>query len=207
MPLTHANTADELLWLRRLEQRDQRTLAEIYQRYGGAVYGAAYRVLRNTTAAEEVTQDAFLVLWEHAGRWDASRGSMLGWMLAIARHGAIDRLRHEQRRPMREAVDLDEIIERVGGVSLDDAALQDGALLRDLMAALPEEQRQVVELTYYGGMTHTEMAARLHIPLGTVKTRLRLALHKLKRSWLHMESLDDASDVMPKGTLDNGVAR
>ena len=163
-------------------QHDQNALSELYRRYGRAVYSLAFRVVQNNTLAEEVTQDTFLKVWNQPETWDPQRGKLVSWLLTIARYTAIDRLRREQRRPL--GAPLDDILELVGKRELiDDPAWQDGKLIRSLIVRLPAEQIEVIELAFYQGMTHTEMAEHLKLPLGTVKTRVRLGLQKLKAMW------------------------
>jgi RNA polymerase sigma-70 factor, ECF subfamily len=177
--------ADESQLIQRVLAGDQSALADLYARYGGAVFSVALRVLNNRALAEEVTQDTFLKVWSQAHTWDSSKGRLSSWLLTIARYGAIDLLRKEQRRPGSSAVDLDDILNMVGRrAPMDDPQWHDGRLLRALLQQLPSEQSQVIELTFYQGMTHTDMAEHLQLPLGTVKTRVRLGLQKLRDLWL-----------------------
>ncbi len=174
---------DEAALIRLITLHDQNALSELYNRYGRAVYGLAFRVVQNSTLAEEVTQDTFLKVWNQPESWDPVRGKLVSWLLTIARYTAIDRLRREQRRPM--GAPLDDILEVVGKRALiDDPIWQDGRLLRTLIARLPPDQIEVIELGFYEGMTHSEMAEHLKLPLGTVKTRVRLGLQKLKTMWV-----------------------
>jgi len=174
--------SDDADLVRRLIARDQSALSELYQRFGTLVYSIALRVVQNSTLAEEVTQDTFLKVWHQPTSWDASRGKFVSWLLTITRNTAIDRLRMEQRRPLRTAVDLDDLPLGKPGL-IDDPAWQDGRVLRSLLERLPPEQVQVIELAFFEGLSHSELAERLGLPLGTVKTRLRLGLHKLKVMW------------------------
>ena len=176
---------DEADLVRRLIERDETALSELYQHYGGLVYSIALRVVQNATMAEEVTQDTFLKVWHQPESWDPERGKFVSWMLTITRYTAIDRLRKEQRRPLQNAVELDDM--RIGSRgAVDDPLLQDGQLLRSLLERLPQEQVQVIELAFFQGMSHSEMAEYLALPLGTVKTRVRLGLQKLKSLWLEV---------------------
>ena len=176
---------DEAGLVRRLIEQDQTALSELYQQFGGLVYSIALRVVQNSSLAEEVTQDTFLKVWHQPTTWDPNRGKFVSWLLTITRYTAIDRLRMEQRRPLQNAVELDDL--RIGKHGLmDDPAWQDGRLLRSLLERLPEEQIQVIELAYFQGMSHSEMAEYLHLPLGTVKTRVRLGLQKLKVLWVEV---------------------
>lgn len=178
-------SADDAQLIRRIIARDQNALSELYQRYGGLVYSLATRVIGSRALAEEVTQDTFLKVWNQARTWDPDRGKLSSWLLTITRYTAIDLLRKEQRRPTDASVSLDDIMHVLGAKGLmDDPQWHDGRLLRSLMTRLPSEQIQVIELAFFQGMSHSEMAEHLHLPLGTVKTRVRLGLQKLKDLWI-----------------------
>ncbi len=111
-------------------------------------------------------------------------GQLSSWLLTITRNAAIDRLRKEQRRPLKDATSLDNVSHLLeGGEPFDNELWHDGQLLRSLMEQLPAEQRQVIELAFFYGLTHSQMAQQLDLPLGTVKTRVRLALSKLRALW------------------------
>ncbi len=176
---------DELQLIKRITAKDQRALAELYDLYGSLVYSLAFRVVRNAALAEEVTQDTFLKVWSQAITWDADKGKLSSWLLTITRYTAIDLLRKEQRRPMDSAVGLDSIIDFMGQRGLtDDPRWHDSQLLRALLRQLPPDQVQVIELAFFQGLSHSEMAEQLKLPLGTVKTRVRLGLQKLRDLWL-----------------------
>jgi RNA polymerase sigma-70 factor (ECF subfamily) len=173
----------------RIMAGDEGALSALYDRYSGMLYAMLLRILKDTGAAEEVLQDLFLQLWRGAARFDASRGSLAGWLLVIGRNRALSRLRGKQRREILpdpeefsfEAVPSSENLE-------DEAArMQLMHRLRGVMAALPAEQREAVELAYFEGMTQTEIAARTGSPLGTVKSRVRAAMQTLKQ-WFDDES-------------------
>jgi RNA polymerase sigma-70 factor, ECF subfamily len=170
--------------MNRIAQRDQGAMAELYQHYGHLVYGLAFRILQTRELAEEITQDTFLTVWNHPERWSPARGMLSSWLLTVSRYKAIDRIRREQRRPDMQASPLNE--ELVYSEALpqpDDTRFEEGRLIRTFLSQLPPEQRQVIELAFFQGMTHTTMAQLLNIPLGTVKTRLRLGLQKLRMLW------------------------
>lgn len=176
------NTAfDEDGLINRIKSRDQSALSELYQRFGGLVYGLAMRVLQNTGFAEEVTQDIFLKIWDQPDSWDSTRGKLLNWLMTVTRYTAIDRLRKEQRRPSWSAVDIEDVLNMSGKNGLLDE--QDAMLLRTLIQQLPSAQTEAIELAFFGGMSHSEIAEQLGLPLGTVKTRLRLGLEKLREMW------------------------
>lgn len=171
--------------MRHVVQRDQTALSELYERYGNPVYGLALRVVQNTQLAEEVTQDTFLKVWNQAQSWDPTRGQLISWLLTITRYTAIDRLRREWRQPNLVGAPVEEIPNLFSALDMvGDARWHDGQLLAALLEQLPSEQAEVVQLAFYQGMTHTEMSERLGLPLGTVKTRVRLGLQKLKTLWL-----------------------
>jgi len=174
--------ADHALVLR-IVRREESALAEVYDRYGSLVYAVALRVLRETTAAEEVLQDTFHRLWVVAARFDPQRGSLPAWLAVAARHRAIDRLR--QRDP---GVDGD--AEPAAGVAeiqlpfdLEEEVARRRLFERvqSAMGKLPEPQRAVIELAYFEGLTHTELARHTGEPLGTIKSRLRSAVAALRR--------------------------
>ena len=170
---------DEAELVQRLIERDESALSELYEQFSRLVYSIAMRTVQNPSLAEEVTQDTFLKIWHQPERWDPERGKFTSWLLAITRYTAIDHLRKDQRRPLQNAVELDDV--RLGQAALvDDLSWQDGRMLHTMMERLPEEQEQAIELAFFQGMSHTEMAEYLNLPLGTVKTRVRLALRKLK---------------------------
>lgn len=170
--------------MRRVELRDQAALALLYDRYGSQVYGLAYRVLRNSALAEEATQDTFMKVWRQSARWDSQKGLLLHWLLTITRYTAIDRLRQEQRQTAPQTVSFDLIAAPASDTDgPEQVAMHDGRVLRGLLAQLPPEQAQVIELGFFQGLTHTELAERLNLPLGTIKTRVRLGLHKLRALW------------------------
>ncbi|HVU10258.1 MAG TPA: sigma-70 family RNA polymerase sigma factor [Phototrophicaceae bacterium] len=182
--------ADDIELMRRIAERDQQALWTLYQQYGKAVYSLAYRILGNSTYAEEATQDTFLKVWNQTTRWDSEKGKLKNWLLTIAQFTAIDRLRKEGRQPVIHPESIEETDESLL-TSKNEARWQDGTVLRLLVMQLPQQQASLIELAFFEGMTHGEIAESLHIPLGTVKTRLRAGLQKLRELWL--ESADQTS--------------
>ncbi len=175
----------DLELLQRIQQGDEEALLVLHRRYAGLVYSVAYRVLSEQMAAEEVTQDTFLRLWHRAETFDPARGAFVPWLLTIARRQALDTLRRQQRDALRDPVFLDDHPETWENVlPADEAQSIAYHLLRDAAAALPNEQRQAIEMAYFWGMSHSQIAARLGLPLGTVKTRIRLGMEKLRAAWL-----------------------
>ena len=170
--------------MHRITQGDQGALSELYQRYGLLVHSLALRILQKRELAEEITQDTFLNVWNHPETWSADGGRLSSWLLTVTRYKAIDWIRREQRRPDLQAGPLhEEQVQAEPSAQPDDPAAEDGRLIRSLLSQLPVEQACVIELAFFQGMTHSEMAERLNLPLGTVKTRVRLGLQKLRSLW------------------------
>ena len=151
---------------------DAAALGEFYDRFAGLVNGLALRILRNTTEAEDVVQEVFIQVWRQAERFDPSRGSPEAWLCTIARTRALDRLR---RRTARR----EEASDAAPGVSAVPRT-EEALAVRKALEGLSADQRHALELAYYEGLTHTEIAARLGEPLGTVKTRIRTAMIRLR---------------------------
>jgi len=158
---------------------DQASLGRLYDRYSGLVYSVALRVLRDTAAAEEILQDIFMQLWQKASQFDAERGSLPAWLLVMTRNRAISRLR--RRDPISEAT-----IEEASAslpYRLDNFLIQQELLgkVRMAMDGLPVSQRETLELAYFEGLSHSEIAERTGEPLGTIKTRLRSGVQMLRQ--------------------------
>jgi RNA polymerase sigma-70 factor, ECF subfamily len=180
---TQLKSVDDLDLVLRTATGDVEAFEALYRRHRADVYRAALRVTRRSRAAEEVTQDTFLGLWRTANRYDPNRGTLKTWLQIAARNRSIDWLRRESRHE-RDLKIGDEAFEPLvaSDCTEDDVANEENSReTRELLAILPAEQRQVIELAYFGQLTHTEIAKRVGIPLGTVKGRQRLALTKLHR--------------------------
>ncbi|HZQ92205.1 MAG TPA: sigma-70 family RNA polymerase sigma factor [Terriglobales bacterium] len=162
----------------RIRAGDESAIGELYDRYSCVVYGAALRVLGDTGAAEDVLQDVFMQLWRNPSAFNANRGSLAAWLSVIARNRAIDRLR--RRKPETDFEDVALSVD----AGLDDAAERARAIekVRGVLAGIPGEQRAAVEMAFFEGMTHSEIAQKTGQPLGTVKTRIRTALLTLRRA-------------------------
>ena len=178
--MDYAQQADEAL-AALLAQRDVRALEELYGRHARAVYSLALKMLVDSAAAEEVVQECFLKLWRQPELYQVQRGRLVPWLLGVAHHRTVDRLR---RRRLEQRHTLSGEIE-VASNGLHDPERQAWGQLRSeavgrALAALPPSQRLVLELTYLRGMTQSQIAAALGEPLGTVKTRMRLAMQKLR---------------------------
>jgi RNA polymerase sigma-70 factor (ECF subfamily) len=159
-------------------------VAELYDAAAPLVHGLTMRILEDASAAEEVTADAFVQVWRQASRWDPARGSPLAWLLMLARSRAIDRLRASgARRAEREAALEPADADVTVPTPEDDAVVAErGRRVRSALTRLVPEQRQLIELVYFRGYSHTEIAATLGQPLGTVKTRIRLGMVRLRES-------------------------
>jgi RNA polymerase sigma-70 factor, ECF subfamily len=174
--------ASDWALVKRLIARDESALAVLYDRYSGLVCAVVTRILRDAGAAEEVLQDIFFQLWRNAAQFDPARGSLPGWLLVAARNRAISKLR--RRNPGDATDDIELQAETIAlPFSLESAAQQKQLLgkVKSVMDELPAQQRQAVELAFFEGMTHSEIAERTGEPLGTVKTRLRSAVENLKQ--------------------------
>jgi RNA polymerase sigma-70 factor (ECF subfamily) len=174
---------DDIELMKRINLRDQQAFLAFYQQYGKLVYSLAYRILQNATLAEEVTQDTFLKIWQQKSRWDPERGKLKSWLLTIAHYTAIDRLRQEKRQPNLHPEAIEDMEEAMLA-SRGESGWQDGTVLRMLVRQLPAEQASLIELAFFRGMSHSEIADETQIPLGTVKTRLRTGLQKLRELWI-----------------------
>ena len=167
---------------------DQRAFLALYDRYSSNVYALAFRMMNDQMMAEEVLQDTFLKLWSRSRQYLTERGPLLTWLLTIARRTALDRLRLESRRPtLSERNDPDLIWE----MTPEPETTSEEARWHSLhlvVQSLPEENRKVIELAYYQGMSQSEIADVLDLPLGTVKTRLRAGMNRLRHQWLEDEN-------------------
>jgi RNA polymerase sigma-70 factor (ECF subfamily) len=170
--------------VRRMSAGDTKALTQFYERWSRPVYALVAHLVRDPDDADDVVEDAFYQAWRQASRYEPTRGAVSTWIVTIARSRALDRLRSRRRlreEPLTPVTLLDELTD---GVSPDPAADAEEAERRERVAealrALPAEQREVLELAYYGGLSQTEIADRTGQPLGTVKTRTRLAGQKLR---------------------------
>lgn len=165
--------------MERIVQRDESALAELYDRYAGMLTSVLCRILRDSQAAEEILQDIFFQLWRTASQFDARRGSLPGWLAVIARNRAISRVR---RKNPAEGEELGEnTVVVVHNLETVVGLREMMTRVTTVVGRLPKEQREALELAYFEGMTHSEIARHTGDPLGTVKTRLRTAVETLKR--------------------------
>lgn len=176
----------ELILLQRIQNGDQDALIALHAQYANLVYSVAYRVLNDSMAAEEVTQDTFMRLWKKGYTYDPEKGRFVTWLLTVTRRLAIDMLRQwKQRTPKTGMSFIDENPELWEKVLSTDAATNDlRRTLASALAQIPEEQRAAIELAYFYGMSHSDIAEYLQVPLGTIKTRIRQGMQKLRSAWL-----------------------
>jgi RNA polymerase sigma-70 factor, ECF subfamily len=175
--------ADEDLMVR-VHSGDARAFEVIFDRHAGPAFSLAYRMCGRRAMAEDIVQEAFLSLWRSGARYDSTRGSVRSWVLSAVHHRAIDAFRREGVRQSRDVRD-DSAAERLPARELTEVEAVRRDEARDVQAALqglPQDQRQVIELAYFGGFTHSQIAEILGLPAGTVKGRMRLGLSKLRIS-------------------------
>lgn len=164
-------------------RKDPEAFEVLFDRHGGAAYSLAYRIVGDRAAAEEVTQEAFISVWRSGARFDAARGSVRSWLLSVVRNRAIDFLRSRAGKAPKLTFDDDSVLEqRPAQERTEEEALQreTSAELRGALGKLPGEQSKVIELAYFGGFSHSEIARMLNLPMGTVKGRMRLGLEKIR---------------------------
>jgi len=186
---------EESALIGRVRDGDERALEALHARYAGPLYSLAYQVTRSDRSAQDVVQEVFLAVWKDAGRFDPARGALSSWLFALARHKAIDLIRREANVRKRTA-DVDLELEEAPDDVDEEVWIR---VRRDRVAAaiatLPDAQRTALELAFFGGLTHVEVAERLDIPLGTAKTRIRTALLRLRE--IIGSSLSDGDDGSP----------
>jgi RNA polymerase sigma-70 factor (ECF subfamily) len=173
--------ADEEL-MQLVRRGDARAFEVVYERHSGAAFSLAYRMTGKRVTAEEVVQEAFLALWRANARYDRTRGSVRTWILGIVHNRAIDALRrgtvHDRRRASDEG--LEERFEARERTDVEAARHDEAREVRSALGTLPPEQLKVIELAYFGGFSHSEIAEMLETPIGTVKGRMRLGLAKMR---------------------------
>ncbi|MGH2450298.1 MAG: sigma-70 family RNA polymerase sigma factor [Candidatus Limnocylindria bacterium] len=174
--LTHLS--DEAL-VALIARSSEDALAEVYDRFGGVAYGLALRIVRDRSFAEDVVQDAFLAVWRSAPRFVPERAKAATWILTLVHRRAVDLVRRQERR---RAEPLDEGFETAVGDSAADSAWRrlERERVQEALRRLPDQQREALELAYYGGFTQSELAERLGLPLGTIKSRMFNGLDRLR---------------------------
>jgi len=169
--------ASDLKLMTAIRSADQTAMAVLYDRYSSIVYSVALRVLRDTGAAEDVLQDIFMQLWRNPGAFDASRGNISAWLAVIARNRAIDALR--RRRPENDIEDVVVSVEHDLVSEADRSRAMDR--VRGALQVMPAPQRSALEMAYFEGLSHSEIAGKTGEPLGTIKTRIRAGLLALRK--------------------------
>lgn len=187
MPTDPANDLDaEIALLKRVALGDRVSFEALYDRFSGVLFSTAYRVLNNQEAAEDVLQDAFIQIWEKAPLYDPARGKPMTWAVTLTRNKAIDRLRSTVRRNRlqddveREAETFEQFDDRSSFDAV--AAGETNQIVRDAIQKLSKDQREAIELAFFSSLTQTEIAERLHEPLGTIKARIRRGMMKLRET-------------------------
>ncbi len=178
------DTEMEVFLMQRTGQGDRGSFEQLYERFSGVLFSTALHVLGNQEAAEDVTQEVFVAIWEKAPLYDSGRGKPLTWAVTLARHKAIDRLRSQQRKGvLHDRIEQETKIfeEHTGNVSLDEVeSAETCRLVRDALRHLARNQRQAIELAFFTGLTQAQIARQLGLPLGTVKARIRRGMMKLR---------------------------
>jgi RNA polymerase sigma-70 factor, ECF subfamily len=167
-----------------VREGDARAFEAIFDRHGGAAFSLAYRMCGRRAMAEDVVQEAFLSLWRSGARYDRARGSVRSWVLGVVHNRAIDALRRGIVREGRD-VGVEGLAERLAAPERTDvevARREEARAVRSVLGELPVDQRRVIELAYFGGFTHSQIAEVLGLPVGTVKGRMRLGLTKMRMS-------------------------
>jgi RNA polymerase sigma-70 factor (ECF subfamily) len=179
-----SSPVNDYILIQRIASQDENALGELYDRYANLIFTIAFNTLGEKQGAEEVTQDVFLRVWNKAESYDPNHSKVATWLGTIARYRAIDLLRNLRSRPEGHSVDPQEVspnflVDPSNPESATHLALENENI-RKAVKSLPDDQRQVLVWAYFRGYTHQEIAEKLDIPLGTAKTRIRLALQKLR---------------------------
>ena len=183
----HTSSPTDLSLLQRVAARDTAAVAELYDRHSRLLFGLILRIVRDRGEAEDILQEAFVRVWSRAERYDARMGGPLPWIVRVARNCAIDRLRARRVRATVDAPAIDvAAVEAVPatGIQTPEAAVLDAErrrTLTDALAGLPAEQRRLIEAAFFEGYTHSELAQRFGLPLGTVKTRIRAGMIAMRQ--------------------------
>jgi len=176
--------ADEEV-MRLVQDGNPRAFELLYDRHGGACFSLAYRMVGDRVTAEDISQEAFLSIWRSRSRYQPDRGSVRTWVLGIVHHRAIDALRrnlvHDKRRSSAEGIEERHEAPERERTDVEAARREEARHVREALDDLPEEQIRVIELAYFGGFSHSQIADALDMPVGTVKGRMRLGLEKLRK--------------------------
>lgn len=164
-------------YISRLQRQDQTVIGELYDAYGGALYGVVLRIVQSPEVAQQVLQDTFVKVWRNGGAYDTSKGRLFTWLVNIARNTAIDATRTAHFQHSRKTDSLDSLVHSPGGTAMNPEHIG----VREVVDRLDEKYRLLIDLMYFQGYTQEEAAEETGIPLGTVKTRLRHAIGELRR--------------------------
>ncbi len=181
-PKESDDVSSDAALVHRLLQKDVRAFEQLYDRHSRIVYGLVLRILQQASTAEEVVQDVFLLLWRNAGQYQSGRGPFVPWLLTLARNRALDNLRLKSERQRRRE-DQTEELPSIARAPEYEKALDEkrrAEVVRSLMGSLGAQQKKAIEMAYFEGLSHSEIAAALHEPLGTVKSWIRNGLLRLK---------------------------
>jgi RNA polymerase sigma factor (sigma-70 family) len=175
---TVKNDSEEVL-VERLRARDQKAIALLYKNYSAALYGVILRIVKVEEVAEDVLQESFVKIWSSFDSYDAQKGRLFTWMLNISRNLAIDKIRSKQYRVSSKTDPMEDAT--TGGMVSSDGIRPDHIGIKEITEKLIPDQKVIIDLMYFGGYTQTEVAETLNIPLGTVKTRARMAIKTLAK--------------------------
>jgi RNA polymerase sigma-70 factor (ECF subfamily) len=170
----------DVLLLKAIAARDEAALAQLYDRYRAILFGLLMRILNNREEAEDVLQEVFLQVWRKAADFDENRGRPFTWLVTLARSRGIDRLRTLASRERVAEAGAREVSEEISDAATDALKSEQRGLVSDALAKLPDEQKRPIMLAYFDGLTQSEIATRLGAPLGTVKTRMRTGMIRLR---------------------------
>jgi len=194
----HLLADEDLMTL--VERKNADAFAVLYDRHGGASYSLAHRIVGDPAMAEDVTQEAFISVWRSGARFDSARGSVRSWTLGIVRNRAIDALRRASGPAPKLDFDDESALEDEPATELTDSEAirrETARRLRGALQQLPAEQSEVIGLAYFGGFSHSEIAAMLGMPLGTVKGRMRLGLERIRITLAEGMGTGGPSEVLP----------
>ena len=181
---------DDQSLIRLIARSQESALSELYDRYSRLVYSLALNAVGDPATAEEITQDVFIRIWDHAGTYQAEKSKVVTWIASITRYRSIDVIRRRKIRPESQSVswEIEPSANEMNPINVEQTVeiSQERRRVRQAISVLPEEQRQALAYAYFQGYTHREIAEVLGEPLGTVKTRIRLAMQKLRQLLLHL---------------------
>jgi|AntRauTorckE5430_2_1112549.scaffolds.fasta_scaffold09310_2 RNA polymerase sigma-70 factor (ECF subfamily) len=165
--------------VRRLQRKDKSAISDLYDEYAPSMYGIAMRIVKAEALAQDVVQETFTKVWKNAAAYDRKKGTLFTWLLNITRNGAIDKTRSAAFRRMQTSVPVDDKLKNDNQLSTNQKTDQIG--LKDFVNELEEKYREVIELAYFHGYTQPEIAEHLQLPIGTVKSRVRIGLRELRK--------------------------